>query len=112
MNLYPVKTGRVRLVVQRNDKNPTGYNLVLEYEKSFLWWTYFIDECNTRNQYGIGYRSLAEFYQAFEITFTRTMMTLTDEKLQEWVLGLDPDIGEFSIIRIGKIGKNKRDIIL
>ncbi len=102
MHLIPEETGRVRLVAQRNDNNSTGYNLVLETEKTFLWWTYFIDEEDTRNSYGLGYKSLADFYRSYTITMTPSMIVLTDEKIREWVLGLDPEVNEFSIIRIGK----------
>ena len=112
MNIVPQRTGRVRLIAQRNDKNATGYNLVLEHEKDFLWWSYFIDDEETRNQYGLGYASLAEFYKAYEITFLPSMITLTDDKIREWVLGLDPDIGEFSILRIGKQREYENEIVL
>lgn len=102
MKFFPTRTGRVRLVVYRRDTNYSGYSLVLEEEKDFLWSTYFIDEPGTKNTHTYGYKSLAEFYQNYDIKFTPSMIKLTDEKLREWVLGLDTEREEFAIIRIGK----------
>ena len=100
MNIFPQKTGRVRLIAQRNDKNSTGYNLLIEEEKSSLLGSYFIDDPDSKNRYGYGYSTISDFYKAFDIRFTFSMINLTDEKIREWVLGLDEE--EFVIIRIGK----------